>query len=120
MYSARWPEIPPPIVSTIELRVASADGRVRVFTPADLHPFERIYGLERLVEHAFDPHDSSHRNADRGYLLALIRRSSGSDVLTVEGWQLRWETNPLTVPPLARERPLVRTLLGSFMGEAAP
>lgn len=114
-YSDRF-RSPKPSVSAVELRVYTATGERYTVKP------ERILSLpydslsHSIVAKAFDDTDIEVRDASRNYLINAVSRflDTDSEIQTIEAWEISYEVEPLKVPPLHKENPTQKIMLGNF------
>ena len=114
-YSARF-RPPEPAVSATELRVRTTSGERLLVKPEQILSLPRDSLSHKIVEQAFNNTDSEQRIESRKYLLDAISNfiNTESEIETVQAWQLTYQINPLTVPPIQRQAPDIEVMLGDF------
>lgn len=117
-YSARF-RPPEPAVSITELRVRTRSGELLVVKPEQILSLPRDSLSHKIVEQAFNNTDSEERIESRKYLLNAISSyiNSESQIETVQAWQLTYQIDPLTVPPIQRQDPNTEVMLGDFAAQ---
>jgi hypothetical protein len=113
MYSKQIIPFPKDKFSAFKLEAVTTEGERLSFAMSDFYPAGREIIAENLVKCAFQDADLEKQNRCGESLKALITRAaSGRELVAVEGWEITWEADPLSNPPLNRSQPIERLLLG--------
>ena len=117
-YSARF-RTPEPSVSAIELRVYTKSGKIHIVKPEQILslPYDSL--SHNIVEQAFYNEDTEVRDASRRYLINAISKyiNDSSKIESIQAWQLSYQVEPLTVPPIQVQAPTEEVMIGSFSKE---
>lgn len=115
MYSDWRTEFPAASKSITELRVTHENGSVQKLLPSDILPFDRKNVAEMLIEKAFVKEDNQSRQSSRVAIKEILEKDKRfTDIQAIEAWQVRWNVSPLKVPPLERNSPEEKILIGAF------
>ncbi|MGF1459203.1 MAG: hypothetical protein ACFBSG_09270 [Leptolyngbyaceae cyanobacterium] len=114
-YSARF-RIPEPTVSEIQLQVLTADGNAHLVKPELILslPYDSL--AHSVVEQAFLGEDPRVKTASQRYLAKEIGKIEAiqAEIDEIQAWKITYQTYPLQIPPIHKDNPQSRDMIGSF------
>lgn len=119
MYHARTPQVPPPFVSAVHLRVTDKEGQRHLLRPDQLISAPRDIAAKELINQSFS--STPDREAWREELVFLVERALGDeDVVEIEELKRTWRIDdPYATTPLDRSAPVREVVKGRFVEGAA-
>ena len=121
MYSHRLHLLPESSYSAVQLRVTLRDGTLVSLGMDDFYPAGNSKIPTKLVETAFSSPERDRRDRYRKAVLAMVSRAlGGRPVASIEASRVVWAVDPFALPPLERNAPSERKVLGrlDFSSEA--
>lgn len=110
---ARLFEMPGPVVSELRLDVVTADGQRQPFMMREIAPTGEHQIVAAMVHCTQTEEDPAVRTRCAQAIHALARWAvPEGDVAAVEMWEVQWEADVLARPPLDRDRPDAKRLIG--------
>ena len=106
---------PAEVVSAFELRATDMRGDSYSCTPSQLFTRVELTLARTLIRNAFDDTDPLDQRASRRFLAGRLSELwPNSKLVEIQGFKLSWKPALTVIPPLDRDRPATRTLLGKF------